>query len=155
LPQLAELKKLGFAAAVKARYKFKEPFWQSDGWQGYLKSSTWIQQTWPDRNDPNSLVGYIVGDDARALGEVENIEAELRDSWRAFGVEPIEIEVKHWTTDRFAQGAFSLALPGSNPAAVRERDGGAVQYAGEFAATWMGFMEGALESAETAVTALS
>jgi monoamine oxidase len=71
------------------------------------------------------------------------------------GVEPKDVEVKDWTNDPFARGAFSLAPPGSDPAAVRVRDGGPVQYAGEFAATWMGFLEGAIESAETAVAALS
>ncbi|MEO7454033.1 MAG: NAD(P)/FAD-dependent oxidoreductase [Fimbriimonadales bacterium] len=155
LSTIAELQGLGFAPALKARFRFALPFWKDDGWQGYLKSDTRIQQTWPDREDSQSLVGYIVGDDARTLGSSADIEGDLRRAWRTLGVEPGGIEVKNWTADPFAGGAFSLALPGSDPAAIRVRDSGPIQYAGEFAATWMGFMEGALESAETAVSALS
>jgi monoamine oxidase len=156
LNQIEEIRKLGFAPAVKARFHFKDPFWQKEGWSGYMKSDLLVQQTWPDRDNPNALVGYIVGDAARELADDGQIESTLGDEWAIVGsgVKPERIEVKNWTRDPFAGGAFSLALPGSNPSAVRKRDGGAVQLAGEFCATWMGFMEGALESAETAVSAL-
>jgi monoamine oxidase len=157
LNRIEEIRKLGFAPAVKARFHFEDPFWQREGWSGYMKSDLLIQQTWPDREKENALVGYIVGDAARTLADDERIESTLGDEWGDFGagVKPTQIEVKNWTRDPFARGAFSLALPGSNPSAIRVREGGAIQLAGEFCATWMGFMEGALESAETAVSALS
>ena len=152
-----ELGKLGFAPAIKARFHFDAPFWKHEGWYGYMKSDLLVQQTWPDREDPRALVGYIVGDAAREIESSTTPEAILSKEWLKWerAVVPSRVEVKNWTRDPFARGAFTLAAPGSNPAAARERTGGRVQLAGEFAAEWMGFMEGALESAETAVSALS
>ena len=149
-----EIFKLGFAPAIKARLQFESAYWRHEGWHGYLKTDQLLQQTWPDREDEESLVAYIVGDAARTLSDHPDPCGALVVSLDAEPA-PINIELKNWTADPFARGAFSLALPGSDPAKVRQRDSRKVQVAGEFCATWMGFMEGALESAETAVSALS
>jgi monoamine oxidase len=149
-----EHRNLGFAPAVKARLQFASAFWKTEGWHGYLKTDGLLQQTWPDREDAHALVAYIVGDAARALSQVlDPGETLAREG--LLGHKPTYIEVKDWTVDPFARGAFSLAKPGSDPVRIRQRDARKIQVAGEFCATWMGFMEGALESAETAVSALS
>lgn len=151
-----ELAKLGFADAVKARFGFATPFWVGEGWNGYMKSDLLIQQTWPDREDPRALIGYIVGDAARTLAGLPSPEMVLSAEWSRWSLTamPSRTEMKDWSADPFARGAFTVASPGSSPALVRERESLKVQIAGEFCATWMGFMEGALESAEDAVGSL-
>jgi len=151
----SELQKLAFAPMVKARYRFDSAFWRHEGWYGYLKTDRLIQQTWPDRTEPNAIVSYICGDAARRLGEVEDPANVLMSEWAAVTSHVPEVEVKIWAADRFTRGGFTIAPPGSNPAKARSRDSGPVQVAGEFAAEWMGFMEGAVESAEAAVEALT
>jgi monoamine oxidase len=153
----SELAKLGFAPAVKARFEFADAFWAHEGWWGYMKSDLLIQQTWPDRNNRNALIAYIVGDAARTLVSTANAETLLAAVWSQWSDQAIvaEAEVKNWTTDPFARGAFSLASPGSNPGALRARDCRRVQIAGEYCAEWMGFMEGAIESGRAAAAAMS
>lgn len=142
------------ASTIKARFRFERPFWLDEGWEGYLKSDTPIQQTWPDRVDPQCLVGYICGDDARALHDSGDIAGALARHWREFCGEAPEIEVYDWIADEFAQGAFAFAPPGAVLADLRRRDSGPVQLAGEFCGAWFGFMEGALDSADSALESL-
>lgn len=151
----AVLQKLAFAPMVKARFTFDSAFWRHEGWYGYLKTDRLVQQTWPDRSDPNSLVAYICGDAARKLGESNDPASALEDEWAHVTKHSApKAEVKVWAADPFTRGGFTIAPPGSDPERARRRGGGPVQFAGEFAAEWMGFMEGALESAEAAVAAL-
>jgi monoamine oxidase len=156
LPNLAELKKLSFAPMVKARYRFDSAFWRHEGWYGYLKTNCLVQQTWPDRMDSSALVSYICGDAARRLALMENPESCLKSEWAQVTshLAP-EVEVKVWANDPFTRGGFTIAPPGSDPKRARQRAAGPIQIAGEFAAEWMGFMEGALESAESAVATLT
>jgi len=153
----SELRRLEMAPAVKARFTYASPFWEAEGWHGYLKSDHLVQQTWPDRDNRNALVGYICADAARTLHRAA--QASLLLSTDLSKVSPsaalAAIEVKDWVADPFARGAFATAPPGSNPGAVRARESRKVQLAGEFCASWMGFMEGALESAEEAVESLT
>ncbi len=148
----SDLCKLGTAPALKARLTYASPFWEGEGWHGYLKADHLIQQTWPDSQDGNALVAYICGDAARILHQSDDpqllLSAELRRI--SFTARPVKIEFENWVADPYARGAFSTAAPGSNPEAVRQRVDRKVQLAGEFCASWMGFMEGALESAEDA-----
>lgn len=156
LPVEAELRKLAFAPMVKARFGFDAAFWRHEGWYGYLKTDRLIQQTWPDRADVNALVGYVCGDAARRLAEMDEAALVLRAEWATVTSHAArEVEVKVWAADPFAGGGFTIAPPGSDPEQARKREDGPVQVAGEFAAEWMGFMEGALESAESAVAALA
>jgi monoamine oxidase len=147
---------LGFPPMVKARFIFADDFWHQDGWFGYLKTDLLIQQAWPDRENPRALVSYICGDDARTIHEEEPADADLPANWKSISNEATvkSVEIKKWGADEFARGGFTTAPPGSDPAVARRRQSGKVQLCGEFCATWMGFMEGALESAEEAVAAL-
>lgn len=154
LASATELKKLGFAPALKARISYGSAFWKDEGWHGYLKADHLIQQTWPDREDPDALIAYICGDAARILHQSGDSKLLLSSDLHNISSEIAAVEVKDWTADPFARGAFSTSPPGSNPEAVRRRDGRKVQLAGEFCASWMGFMEGALESAENATRAI-
>lgn len=156
LPVEAELRKLDFAPMVKARFGFDAAFWRHEGWYGYLKTDRLIQQTWPDRAVPSALVGYVCGDAAERLGRMNDAASALRAEWATVTSHGApEVEVKVWAADPFARGGFTIAPPGSDPERSRNRNDGPVQVAGEFAAEWMGFMEGALESAEAAVEALT
>jgi monoamine oxidase len=90
--------------------------------------------------------------------EADPVAAALVDLAALFPAAPELFEggtFVDWIGERGIGGGFSLLPPGA--ASLRAdlpRRHGRVFFAGEHLATWRGFLEGALESAESAVTAM-
>jgi len=143
--------------AIKISWEFDHAWWEDDGWGGSLQCDGPLQQTWSaGLGGAPVLSAYICGKEARDW-------MQLGDPVRA-GVYELSVlfpaAARHfrrgwthnWPDDPFAMGAFSHLAPGfvlehlAHVAPPERR----IHFAGEHTATWNGFIEGALESAERA-----
>lgn len=121
----------GFAPIVKVAWVGRE------GRSAFYNSP--MQQTWEGGwGTRRVMIAYICGRDAQAFSR---------------GEEPLDGGVLHdWINDPFAGGGFSYMRPGF----LRLKDWlskpwGKLHFVGEHTGGWMGFFEGAVESAERAV----
>jgi monoamine oxidase len=148
---------MGSSRAIKVALAFDAPWWREGGASGRILSDLPCQQIWESgRNGAHVLCCYICGDGAEfILGSKDPVETCLKalneicpeadDSF-------IEGWVHDWINDPWSLGAFSHLPPGSVMGALPhlktpvER----IHFAGEYTAEWLGFIEGALESAERA-----
>lgn len=157
------------SSAIKIVWEFSEPWWQEGDTGGSMLCDSLIQQTWTSGLREGSSVhkgvmpapllsAYICGDQARAITKVgDPVRASLYELSR---IEPAAAKtfvrgwVHDWVADPYCLGAFSHLAPGyvlqhqRHIAAPVER----IHFAGEHTASWTGFIEGALESAERAAT---
>lgn len=156
------LAQLGFKKAMNYRmsritkivWEFDKPFWDV----GYHMTDSPLQQVWVGgRNGSPVLTAYVCGSDTNywrgkpdivgsSLDELEKLlpgsKSHFRKGW-----------VFDWTANRLAQGGFSHIEPGFSFSGLEliAQPEGNIHFAGEHTASWTGFVEGALESAERAV----
>ncbi|ARU40483.1 hypothetical protein CCB80_04740 [Armatimonadetes bacterium Uphvl-Ar1] len=160
------------ARAVKVVLEFDRPWWREKNWTGRMICDLPCQQTWEiGRGNLHALGCYVCGDEAKWLVRREDsVDVALRalseihpEASRYFmgGI------VQDWIHDEYSWGAFPYYPPGSAPRSlqfkvidpdmaagvVSERKSwvgpwGRLHVAGDWACSWMGFIEGALESAE-------
>ncbi|QYK53528.1 MAG: FAD-dependent oxidoreductase [Fimbriimonadaceae bacterium] len=163
------------ARSVKLVLQFKNAWWRDKNWSGRMLGDLAFQQTWEiGRGNLNALGVYVCGAEAIQLMEQPNpvdvvlksitqVHPEARESF-------ISGAVHDWVSDEFAGGAFpyypvkcapSMDKPLPNPSpdlgreskinSTRFKPYGRIHFAGDWACDWMGFIEGALESAERVV----
>lgn len=130
--QLEAFRTCGFAPIVKVAWVGRE------GRAAFYNSP--MQQTWEGGWGMHRvMIAYICGRDAHSF---------------ARGDEHLDGGVLHnWIDDPYAGGGFSYMRPGFlplKPWLSKPHDN--VHFIGEHAAGWMGFFEGAIESAERAVS---
>jgi monoamine oxidase len=141
--------------AVKLVWQFSEPWWRQQGWGGSMMCDRAIQQTWDGSlGDAHILTAYICGDKAVEMMSLgDPVRAGVYELAQIFphALDTFERGWAHnWLVDPYAHGAFSHLAPGY----VLEHmehiapPQGRIHFAGEHTATWIGFIEGALESAE-------
>jgi monoamine oxidase len=141
--------------AVKIVWQFSSAWWRDEGWGGRMLCDGKIQQTWDASLGDAPILA------ARICGEAAHEWMSLGDPVRAGIYELAKIcpEAQgtfvrgwyhNWLCDPFARGAFSHVAPGyvlhhmESIATPESR----IHFAGEHTATWVGLIEGALESAE-------
>ena len=130
-------------------------------WEGTARRLTDLptQQTWDAARSgaPPTLACYICGDEAEALMQSENpgeiVLNHLDEIYPGAKAACVDVELFDWAADPFAGGGFPYYAPGYalNHSQHLARAEGKVHFAGDYAADWFGFIEGALESAERAV----
>ena len=139
---------------TKIVWEFDKSFWDV----GYHMTDSRLQQVWVGgRNGSPVLTAYICGNDTEfwrsrpnvieaSLDELEKMLPDAREHFR-------RAWVFDWTQNHLAHGGFSHIAPGCSfdGAETVSEPIGNVHFAGEHTATWIGFIEGALESAERAV----
>ena len=114
-----------------------------------------------EAENPGGLLGATVGGElgralaSRPRAEVVRLGADIvRDAFPSVGVQ--RTVVYRWASDRWAGGAFATFNPGQMlrimPAVSLPV--GRVHFAGEHTGSWMGWVEGALQSAERVVEEL-
>ncbi|MBV6456950.1 MAG: L-amino acid dehydrogenase [Fimbriimonadaceae bacterium] len=155
LPTMAAWSKARMGCAVKVSLHYETKFWVADGFPGRLLADRPFQQLWDSSHgDANVLQFYVCGGEGRRLKEGTTVV----DEWLEGAEEVLpgvrsrlrEFRIHDWCSDPFSLGGFStwgteddtevkpyLAQPHMR-----------VHFAGEHTATWCGFIEGALESAE-------
>lgn len=156
--QLHALHAIGMSRIVKIALCFESPFWEEMDWNGSMLFDSLAQQTWHGSlSDKHFLMAYICGEDSRrilqnqnpiesVLGEIESVFPQARTGF-------LDARLYDWATHPFSLGGFSHIPPGVDPQSLTPlRDPhGRVFFAGEHTADWLGFIEGALESAERSV----
>lgn len=141
--------------AIKIALVYERRWWEDAGWSGLLFADSPLQQVWPSVAGP-VLCAYVCGTDAvewtsrpdpvgDALEELDRLAPGGRSHFR-------EGAIHDWLSDPFALGAFSHLAPGyvRGPMEHIATPAGRLHFAGEHTASWVGFIEGALESAERA-----
>ena len=153
-------------AATKVHVLYGAPFWRADGLSGeavtYTGPVTLTFDGSPADGSAGVLTGFVGGADAREFATLDpdaRREAVLAGLARLFGPAARHAEdyaERQWASEPFSQGGPNAHFgPGgwtrSGPALCTPD--GRIHHAGtETAREWCGFMEGALESAERAVT---
>lgn len=149
---------------IKCHAVYDSPFWREAGLNGRAESDTGPCKVTVDNSPLDGgagvLTGFILGDDAREWGKRparERREAVIDCFARYFGDtarEPLSYSELDWSKEAYSQGGYSgLAGPGfltTCGGALRE-PAGRIYWAGtETAAEWNGYMEGAVQSGESA-----
>lgn len=146
---------IGAGRTIKVAMRFGHPWWKQMETKGRLMTDLPCQQISDiGQGGAHVLCAVISGDQAdwvrdhsdpvqavlRSLAEVEPVAAEtFEEGW-----------LHDWIGDEFAQGALTFTPPGAVMGALPhlfepvER----IHFAGEYTAQRLGFVEGALESAE-------
>jgi monoamine oxidase len=146
---------------VRILLQSRDRFWNRAGLNGSARTGR--AEIWDaayDRQGPaRGLLGATAGGaagrefmakkDAESLGLGVDLVADAFPGIRSAFEKGI---VHQWAQDRWSQGAFVAFAPGQMTALVPElaRPEDRVHFAGEHSSSWMGWMEGALESGERA-----
>jgi monoamine oxidase len=146
---------------VRILLQVRDRFWNRAGLNGSARTAR--AEVWDaayDRQGPaRGLLGATAGGAAGREFMAKNDAESL-----AFGVDLVADAfpgirsafekgfIHQWAQDRWSQGAFVAFAPGQMTALVPElaRPEDRVHFAGEHTSSWMGWMEGALESGERA-----
>jgi monoamine oxidase len=142
---------------------YNTPFWRtSEDLDGQVVSDRGSVKVTFDSSDPNgkfgAVLGFILGDEMRALDKVSAQEAEkliTSDYVRYFGPQAAnttEFVLQRWDLEEFSKGGPVAIAPAgvllSNGHALRESFGG-IHFAGtETSVYWTGYMDGAIRSGE-------
>lgn len=152
----------GMSRAIKIVWQFSKAWWHERGFCGRLHCDGPLQQLWEGtRGSEPILTAYICGERAvewTRLGDP--IAAGMYELAQLFPEAPayfVTGEIHDWINDPYSRGAFSHFRPGyaldhSEAMVLPE---GRIHFAGEHTATWVGFIEGALESAERVAEEIS
>jgi monoamine oxidase len=152
-------------ASIKFHAVYRRPFWRNRGLSGQAMSSTDVVRATYD-NSPDDgtgrgvLVGFVLADAARNLGELDPAEQEkqiLSSLGRLFGPDgavPDAIAIEDWGAEEWTGGCYASHLPvggwTSYGSAFRQPCG-RIHWAGtETSSDWHGYMEGAIRSADRA-----
>jgi monoamine oxidase len=144
--------------AIKICWQFEEPWWLERGWNGRMICDGPLQQTWDgSRGSAAILTAYICGAGSAEWSAMRSPEEKGLEELQRFAPGAPKSFVKawfhDWPRDPFARGAFSHLGPGYVLTHMEHvsTPHGRVYFAGEHTALWIGFIEGALESAERVV----
>jgi monoamine oxidase len=147
-------------SVTKVHAVYDRPFWRDDGLNGQVVSDDGaVRVTFDDSPDDGShgiLLGFIAGDECRALDAATPAErgrVAVADFTRYFGpaaARPLEVVEQHWPAEPYTRGGpvavFSPGLLTGFGPALREPVG-PVHWAGtETATVWCGYIDGALSS---------
>lgn len=151
-------------SVIKCLAVYDEPFWRADGLSGQVTSTDGpvkvVFDNTPSTGGVGVLVGFLEGEQARALGRVplEERRAAVIDCFaRFFGhraTAPIEYIEHAWAEEIFSRGCYGGYLPPGTWTSLGfalRRSCGRIHWAGtETAEVWNGYMDGAISSGERA-----
>lgn len=144
--------------SIKIALQFERPWWKDSGWSGSLFCDLPIQQCWDaSRGEASVLCCYVCGRDSEHFRCSRSApELALEQLATLFPEAPKHFvcgAAHDWSSEAFSKGGFSH-LPKGYVMSHLQHIGAPldrVHFAGEYAANWNGFIEGALESADRAV----
>jgi monoamine oxidase len=152
-------------SVVKCIVSYAKPFWREAGYSGEAFTTTGLVRATFDDCSPDgahaALVAFVVGDRAKAFSTVPQDErrklilAELGRLHGPAAHRPVDYIDKDWVTDPWSGGCYVGLMPPqllTQTATALRTPHGLVHFAGTETATHhMGYIEGALESAERVV----
>jgi monoamine oxidase len=145
---------------IKCLAIYDEPFWRGDGYSGqavadHLAVHATFDNSPPD-GSPGILLGFLAAGNARALARVAEPERRraVLDSLAAFfgprAAHPRQYVETDWSAQEWTRGCYSAHFaPGvwTGYGDALRAPVGRVHWAGtESATTWIGYMEGAVQS---------
>lgn len=164
--QLTQRVPMGSCAKVHVSYS--HPFWRDKGLAGIALGNCQTIELCADSSDPETglglMVAFVAGDrykDWRALSDVQRRSAILADLALYFGEEalsPSTYDEMDWPSEPWTGGGYAAFMPPGvwtsfGPALTEPI--GRIYWAGtEMAEVWPGFFEGAIRTAEKAVSAI-
>ena len=156
--------RMPMGAVIKCHAVYDTPFWRENGLSGRAESDTGPCKVTTDDSPPDGeagvLTGFILGRDAREWGgrPAEGRKVAVLECFaRYFGEKALGARAYaelDWGAEVFSRGGYAgLATTGlltDHGAALREPVG-TIHWAGtETSTSWIGYMDGAVESGERA-----
>lgn len=147
-------------SVIKVSALYDTPFWREDDLAGIATCDTGpVKFTFdnsPPGGRPGVLLGYLIGQHARQLGQVSEAERRkvvLDCLLRYFGsnaAAPLAYHEKDWSQDEWTRGCYGAHFPSGvwtqyGPA-LRQPIGRIHWASTETATKWNGYMDGAVES---------
>lgn len=161
-PKARAIQELPYFPATRLLLQSRSSFWQEMGLSGSARTDQPPAEIWDctyDLAGTRGILGATVGGETgRALAGM------TREQAVKFGADFVaktfpklrahfeKGSVYRWALDPWSRGAFAVFHPGQMTSMMPDisRPEGRVHFAGEHTSTWMGWMEGALESGERA-----
>jgi monoamine oxidase len=151
-------------SAIKYEAVFPKPFWRSAGLSGYSNSDRppihFTYDNSPPSGKPGVLLGFVVGEEARALGTLGATERRrqvLAAFVRLFGPQagrPRELIEHNWSEEPWTRGCYAGYMPPgvwSDFGSALRAPIGRLHWAGtETSEVFTGYMDGAVRSGERA-----
>lgn len=151
-------------SAIKYEAVYPTPFWRSAGLSGYTNSDRppihFTYDNSPPSGKPGVMLGFVVGEDARALGLLSAAQRRrqvLVAFERLFGPaagRPRDLIEQNWSNEPWTRGCYAGYMPPgvwSDFGAALRAPIGRLQWAGtETAEVFNGYMDGAVRSGESA-----
>ena len=152
-------------SVIKCMAIYDEPFWRADGLSGQASSTRGpvkvIFDNTPPEGTPGVLLGFLEGGEARELGEwapAARRAAVGESCTRLFGMRaarPTDYVERSWAHEEYSRGCYGCYMPPgawtAHGPALRAPVGRVVWAGAETAEVWMGYMDGAVRSADRAV----
>jgi monoamine oxidase len=152
-------------SVIKCMAIYDEPFWRADGLSGQATATrgpvkVMFDNTPPD-GSPGVLLGFLEGAAARELGEwapEARRNAVVASFARTFGrraASPTGYVERSWAHEPWTRGCYGCYMPPgawtAHGPALRAPVGRIAWAGAETATVWMGYMDGAVRSADRAV----
>ncbi|HEY8563428.1 MAG TPA: NAD(P)/FAD-dependent oxidoreductase [Pyrinomonadaceae bacterium] len=162
--QAEAAEKLIYARITKNSVLYENRFWKDENFSlvSDATSHFYFHSTQNQAGREGILTAYAVGEKADVLAsqsdrrKMKIITNDLTDFDENAPRLAKGIASYAWQRDPFTQGAYALYRPGQwfGIRPILQRPHGKVLFAGEHLADWQGFMEGAVETGETAANSL-
>jgi monoamine oxidase len=160
-PKAKAIAELPYFPATRFLLQSKHRFWEDSGLTGTARTDQ-PAEIWDCTYDVPATKGILGATVGGALGA--SVAQMARDEAVKFGTEVVAKtfsdlranfqrgSIYRWILDPWSRGAFAVFHPGQMSSMMPEipRPEGRVHFAGEHTSSWMGWMEGALESGERA-----
>jgi monoamine oxidase len=151
-------------SVLKFEAVYPTPFWRAAGLNGYSNSDRspvgFTYDNSPPGGRPGVLLGFIVGEDARRLGQVSagaRRRAALDAFTRLFGpraAHPRRVIEHNWSQEIWTRGCYAGSMPPGvwlDYGSALRAPVGRIHWAGtETSEVFMGYMDGAVRSGERA-----
>jgi monoamine oxidase len=162
--QLKAAERLNYARIVKNSVLYDERFWKADDFSMVTDATShyYFHSTQKQDGRQGILTAYAIGEKADVLASQSDsrrmnvITRDLIDLDPAAPQLARSIATYAWQRDEITDGAYALYRPGQwfGLRPILQRPHGKVLFAGEHLADWQGFMEGAIETGESAAASL-
>jgi monoamine oxidase len=162
--QRAAAEQLTYSRICKNSVVYSDRFWKEENFSMVSDTTShfYFHSTQSQPGKEGILTAYAVGEKADVLSSQSD---ERRMRIVAGDISPLDDDAPKkarriisyaWQRDPFTDGAYALYRPGQwfGIRPVLARPHGKVLFAGEHIADWQGFMEGAIETGESAADAL-
>ncbi|HEX8286509.1 MAG TPA: NAD(P)/FAD-dependent oxidoreductase [Pyrinomonadaceae bacterium] len=156
--------KLIYARICKNSVLFENRFWKNENFSmvSDVTSHYYFHSTQNQAGKEGILTSYAIGEKADVLAAQSDerrmriITRDLIDYNENAPKLAENIASYAWQRDKYTDGAYALYRPGQwfGVRPILQRPHGKVLFAGEHLADWQGFMEGAVETGETAAQTL-